>query len=176
MRQWRQGVRTMKGFLLVLIAAALVGAWAVAATPPRITVVTDGVTITSEKDVTVVVGSASVVACAPAAPIAATPSRFALKIPAWLGTPFARATLYILAGGAAVLILKWVQKKYGWVDKQMLTATIVVVSALGLGLSYLFQDKGMSLLSNPLNVGGSLGVLYTVANLAFKFWVQRKAK
>jgi hypothetical protein len=165
----------MKGFLLVLIAAALVGAWAVAATPPRITVVTDGVTITSEKDVTVVVGSASVVACAPAAvaPIAATPSRFALKIPAWLGTPFARATLYILAGGAAVLILKWVQKKYGWVDKQMLTATIVVVSALGLGLSYLFQDKGMSLLSNPLNIGGGIGVVYTLANLAFKFWVQR---
>jgi len=165
----------MKGFLLVLIAAALVGAWAIAAAPPRVTVVTDGVTITSEKDVTVVVGSASVVACVPAAvvPVTSTPSKFALKIPAWLGTPFARATLYILAGGAAVLILKWVQKKYGWVDKQMLTATIVVVSALGLGLSYLFQDKGMSLLSNPLNIGGGIGVVYTLANLAFKFWVQR---
>lgn len=164
----------MKGLFLVLIAAALVGAMGVAAAPPRITVVTDGVTITSEKDVTVVVGSPAVI-CAPAAaaPVASTGSKFALKIPDWLGSPFARATLYILAGGAAVLILKWVQKKYGWVDKQMLTATIVVVSALGLGLSYLFQDKGMSLLSNPLNIGGGIGVLYTVANLAFKFWVQR---
>jgi hypothetical protein len=160
----------MKGLFLVLIAAALVGAWAVAAAPPRVTVVTDGVTITSEKDVTVVVGTTPAVICAPtsASPVTSTSSRFALKIPAWLGSPLARGTLYSLAAVAAVFLLQWIKRRYGWDGKKMVYATIVVVCSFGALLAYLFQDKGTSLLSNIWVLGGGAGFIGMAATVIYK--------
>jgi hypothetical protein len=160
----------MKGFLLVLIAAALVGAMGVAAAPPRITVVTDGVTITSEKDVTVTVGQAPSVACVPSvvAPVVKAASKFALEIPAWLGSPLARGTLYSLAAVAAVFLLQWIKRSYGWDGKKMVYATIVVVCAFGALLAYLFQDKGTSLLSNVWVLGGGAGFIGMAATVIYK--------
>lgn len=165
----------MKGIYYALIAAALAVAVAVVVALPKSgTVEATTVTVDSGKSTTVVV----VAPCSGATPTAPASSTApgassGWKLPPWLGTPFARYTLYVIASAGAVLLLTWVKRRFLWEGKRMLQATIVVVAAFGMLLTYLFQDKGASILSNPLNIGGGIGLVYMLANLAFQMWVKK---
>jgi hypothetical protein len=56
----------------------------------------------------------------------------------------------------------------------MLNATVAVVGVLGLSITFLVQDKGLSALTaNPFNVGGGIGFVYMVANLAYQRFIKR---
>jgi len=165
----------MKGIYYVIIAAALAVAVAVVVALPKSGKVAEATTVTvdSGKCATVVV----VTPCsgvAPTAPASSTApgASSGWKLPPWLGTPFARYTLYSIASAGAVLLLMWLKRRFLWEGKRMLQATIVVVAAFGMLLTYLFQDKGASSL-NPLNVGGGIGLVYMLANLAFQVWVKK---
>jgi len=167
----------MKLWMWALVAAAVAGSLLLlqGQARPFVTVRAEGVIVkvTAPAEV-VLVGALSanadnVSTTVPGSGTTVPASGTKWALPTWLQTPFARATLYALAGAAAFWALNLFKRRFGWHGKQMLNATILVVAAFGLLLSYLFQDKGISLLSNPLNVGGGIGLIYTVANLAYQY-------
>lgn len=153
--------------LLCLLAACAAVAVVASARAPQVRVIVDDVTVTAGGSATVVVGPSSATSTAPASAAAAT----SWRLPTWLGTPFARYTLYALASAGAVLLLQWLKRRFGWEGKKMLTATSIVVAVFGLGLTILTQDKAY--LSNPFNIGGAIGLLYAFSNLAYQLWIKR---
>ncbi len=164
----------MKLWGWALIAAAVAGSVLLLQVQARpfVTVRAEGVIVkvTAPAEVVLVGASAATVsATVPGLGTTVPSSGTKWALPAWLQTPFSRYMLYALAGAAAVWVLNLFKRRFGWQGKQMLNATILVVAAFGLLLTYLFQDKGVSLLSNPLNVGGGIGLVYMVANLAYQY-------
>jgi hypothetical protein len=170
----------MKTAALFLLGAAVAGALALALLPAARVVRVDigAVSVYSEGDVRVVLPSSSVVGVSSSSvgSMGTTVPETGTKWvpPAWLGSPFARYILYAGGGALAVWALQLIKRRWGWQDKQMLNATVLVVGAIGLTITYLVQDKGISsLLSNPFNLGGGLGLTYLVSSLVYQYIVKR---
>jgi hypothetical protein len=169
----------MKTWMWVAIAIAAAGGLLLVASPqagPMVTVQAPGVVVKVTAPAEVIVGNSSTnvdivstVAPSSGTTVPNSGTKFKLQIPEWLGSPLARGALYSLASVAAVFLLQWLKKRYVWDGKKMVEAAIVVVAAFGAILTYLFQDKGASLLSNVWVLGGSGGFLYMAANLIYKW-------
>jgi hypothetical protein len=177
----------MKPEWITAIAAALVvlllGVSLVSAPPaPVVTVLYGDITITARGSATVSIGaSGAAVAVSGAQGAAATSSvtvggaKKGWVPPAWLRSPLSVATLYVAATAALVLGLLFVWKRWKLEGNKMLLLTIVCVMGMGLLISYLTQEKGWAMFShNPFNLGGGMGILYAVVNIAYQVWARSR--
>lgn len=163
-------VNLVRGIFLVLIAAALVATLSLAASPPRVTVVTDGVTVSAKGDVTVSVGnvSTSVGVSPTSVPTSGT------NVPK--ASPLVRNAVYAASGILGAFVFQWIKTRYGLSGNAALYAIVALCGALGVGTTALFQDGSVSaLVSNPWNIAGAGGVAFLAAQLVYKLWIKRGA-
>ncbi|MCE5190929.1 MAG: hypothetical protein LLG08_04100 [Actinomycetia bacterium] len=160
----------MRGTVLVLIAAALVVTLSLAASPPRVTVVTDGVTVSAQGDVTVTVGEVSTSDGGKPTSVPASGT----SVPK--AGPLVRNAVYAASGILGAFVFQWIKGRYGLSGNAALYAIVALCGALGVGTSALFKDGSVSaLVSNPWNVASAGGVAFLAAQLVYKLWIKRGA-
>ena len=164
----------MKLWMWIALAVAAAGAMLlVTPAKPTVTVIADGVTMTSRGSATVVVGEmlTSVDSVSTTVPVTGTSvPNSGTKLPAWLGSPLAMGVLYSAAAVGTVFLLQALKRRFGWEGKQMLKMTLLVVAAVGSILAYLFKDSGIGILSNVwVLLGGGGSILYTLGNLLYQW-------